>query len=262
MIKRLNVVINGFEDGVHEEIDGDGDYVLFADYEQAMKEKEAAFQEVKRMWHLSLEKIDALKADADINGEINSGQARTIRELRAKLGLSHAPDFDLPPDEVSPLKDQIAVLKAENQELHDVCQSEMKSVFDTVQEQIAALKAEIKSHKETESDTISRQAEEIDTLKTELDNTDHDLAKTRIYITDLIADKHRQAKEIEKLSKTIPEDIRSFIYTVTLFLQASRNKKPEQMDQMFHRAYHLYVKYDVEGRKSQDALKQEETNDE
>ena len=46
---------------------------------------------------------------------------------------------------------------------------------------------------------------------------------------------------------TIPEDVRSFIYLVTLHLQANREKTPTQMDAMFHRAYKLYCKYDVEG---------------
>ncbi len=47
----------------------------------------------------------------------------------------------------------------------------------------------------------------------------------------------------------LPEDVSSFIYTVTLFLQASRSKTPEQMDAMFQTAYRLYEKYDVEGRR-------------
>ena len=47
----------------------------------------------------------------------------------------------------------------------------------------------------------------------------------------------------------LPEDVRSFIYIVTLFLQASRSKTPEQSDRMFQRAYKLYDKYDVEGRR-------------
>ncbi len=50
------------------------------------------------------------------------------------------------------------------------------------------------------------------------------------------------------MNQSLPEDVRSFIYTVTLFLQASRSKTPDQMDLMFHRAYRLYAKYDVEGR--------------
>ena len=56
----------------------------------------------------------------------------------------------------------------------------------------------------------------------------------------------------------IPEDVRLFIYLVTLFLQASRGKSPKEMDAMFHRAYKLYVKYDVEGRKGEH---NEETED-
>jgi hypothetical protein len=47
----------------------------------------------------------------------------------------------------------------------------------------------------------------------------------------------------------LPEDVRSFIYTVTLFLQANRYKTPKQMDAMFQTAYRLYEKYDVEGRR-------------
>ena len=50
-----------------------------------------------------------------------------------------------------------------------------------------------------------------------------------------------------KTTYSIPEDLRAFVYNVTLFLQASRSKTPEQMDNMFHKAYRLYVKYDVEG---------------
>lgn len=47
---------------------------------------------------------------------------------------------------------------------------------------------------------------------------------------------------------TLPEDVRIFIQRVTLHLQASRSKTPEQNDAMFQDAYRLYSKYDVEGR--------------
>ena len=47
----------------------------------------------------------------------------------------------------------------------------------------------------------------------------------------------------------LPEDVRSFIERVTLHLQSSRSKTPEQHDAMFQEAYRLYDKYDVEGRK-------------
>lgn len=48
----------------------------------------------------------------------------------------------------------------------------------------------------------------------------------------------------------LPEDVRSFIYSVTLHLQSNRSKTPEQNDFMFHNAYRLYVKYDVEGMRA------------
>ncbi len=53
------------------------------------------------------------------------------------------------------------------------------------------------------------------------------------------------------VEKSIPEDIRSFIQSVTLHLLDNRSKRPEQHDAMFHRAYELYSKYDVEGRKKE-----------
>ena len=46
----------------------------------------------------------------------------------------------------------------------------------------------------------------------------------------------------------LPEDVRSFIYRVTLHLQSNRSKTPAQHDAMFHEAYRLYDRYDVEGR--------------
>ena len=48
----------------------------------------------------------------------------------------------------------------------------------------------------------------------------------------------------------ISEDLRSFIYDVTLFLQRHRSCTEEQMDSMFQRAYRLYVKYDVENEQA------------
>ena len=53
------------------------------------------------------------------------------------------------------------------------------------------------------------------------------------------------------VEKTVPEDVRLFIYLITLHLQSSRSKTPEQHDGMFHRAYELYNRYDVEGRKKE-----------
>lgn len=47
----------------------------------------------------------------------------------------------------------------------------------------------------------------------------------------------------------LPEDVRSFIYLVTLHLQSHRSKTPEQHDAMFQNAYRLYEKYDVENRR-------------
>ena len=41
-------------------------------------------------------------------------------------------------------------------------------------------------------------------------------------------------------------ELKRFIKAVTLFLQKSRGNSPESSDMMFHRAYRLYVKYDVE----------------
>jgi len=48
---------------------------------------------------------------------------------------------------------------------------------------------------------------------------------------------------------TLPEDVRQFIMRATLHLQSNRAKKPEQHDVLFHEAYRLYCKYDVEQRK-------------
>ena len=51
----------------------------------------------------------------------------------------------------------------------------------------------------------------------------------------------------------LPEDVRSLIYRVTLHLQMSRSKTPEQHDDMFQEAYRLYNKYDVEGIRAKNA---------
>lgn len=51
----------------------------------------------------------------------------------------------------------------------------------------------------------------------------------------------------------LPEDVRSFIELVTLHLQSETN--PFKREAMFHQAYALYEKYDVEGwRAKQRAL--------
>lgn len=44
------------------------------------------------------------------------------------------------------------------------------------------------------------------------------------------------------------KDLKRFIYRVTLHLQESRRKTPEQNDRMFQDAYRLYAKYDVEAK--------------
>ncbi len=54
------------------------------------------------------------------------------------------------------------------------------------------------------------------------------------------------------MTEKINDDLRSFIYEVTLFLQKSRSSTPEQMDRMFQRAYKLYAKYDVENTRHKD----------
>lgn len=51
----------------------------------------------------------------------------------------------------------------------------------------------------------------------------------------------------------LPDDVRMFIQSVTLHLQSNRSKTPEQHDAMFHAAYRLYAKYDVEGRRANNA---------
>lgn len=56
----------------------------------------------------------------------------------------------------------------------------------------------------------------------------------------------------------LPEDVRSFIYRVTLLLQANRSSTPKQMDAMFQDAYKLYVRYDVEGIRARDKKEEKE----
>ena len=45
-----------------------------------------------------------------------------------------------------------------------------------------------------------------------------------------------------------PEELKNFIYYITLKLQRHRTLTDEQKDDLFQRAYHFYVKYDVENR--------------
>ena len=53
--------------------------------------------------------------------------------------------------------------------------------------------------------------------------------------------------KIIKDNLKLPEDVRHFIYAITLDLQQHRSKTPKQLDMMFQDAYKLYAKYDVEG---------------
>jgi len=46
--------------------------------------------------------------------------------------------------------------------------------------------------------------------------------------------------------KDINEELRMFIYDITLFLQKHSNYNFAKIEPMFQRAYKLYVKYDVE----------------
>lgn len=62
----------------------------------------------------------------------------------------------------------------------------------------------------------------------------------------VIAERAELRKLLEE--SKVPEDVRSFIYRVTLHLQSFRSKTPEQIVAMFQEAYVLYGKYDVEGR--------------
>jgi hypothetical protein len=53
----------------------------------------------------------------------------------------------------------------------------------------------------------------------------------------------------------LQEDIRAFIYDVTLFLQKHHSvHSKKQMDDMFSRAYSLYSKYDVENSRKTDPV--------
>lgn len=59
-------------------------------------------------------------------------------------------------------------------------------------------------------------------------------------------------EDIAKLASDLMEatqglnEMKRFVYIITLDLQKHREKTPEQLDAMFQRAYKLYVKYDVE----------------
>ena len=46
----------------------------------------------------------------------------------------------------------------------------------------------------------------------------------------------------------INNELRLFIYDVTLFLQKTAHYNMQEIEPMFQRAYRLYVKYDVEGK--------------
>lgn len=59
--------------------------------------------------------------------------------------------------------------------------------------------------------------------------------------------------DLAREAETQLAELFNFIKVVTLHLQTSRSKTPEQNDIMFQRAYRLYVKYDVDG--SQAALR-------
>ena len=45
-----------------------------------------------------------------------------------------------------------------------------------------------------------------------------------------------------------PEELKNFIYYITLQLQKHRTLTDEQKDDLFQRAYRFYVQYDVENR--------------
>ena len=46
--------------------------------------------------------------------------------------------------------------------------------------------------------------------------------------------------------EALPEDLRDFIRSITLFLQQHTNYNAEKIEPMFQWAYRLYVKYKVE----------------
>ena len=52
------------------------------------------------------------------------------------------------------------------------------------------------------------------------------------------------------MNKPLPEDVKKFIFDITLFIQSHRGKTDKQMDDMFQRAYSLYCKYEVERERS------------
>lgn len=53
------------------------------------------------------------------------------------------------------------------------------------------------------------------------------------------------AENIKETTK-IPDDVKAFIRYATLEIQSHRSRTDAQKDNLFHRAYKLYVKYDVE----------------
>jgi hypothetical protein len=78
--------------------------------------------------------------------------------------------------------------------------------------------------------------------------------KAEIYLSiatqRLVNDKDARIKELTEAL----EELKRFVMVITLDLQKHRSKTPEQLDGMFHRAYRLYSKYDVEGRNTKEAL--------
>ena len=54
----------------------------------------------------------------------------------------------------------------------------------------------------------------------------------------------RMNENVEKIK--LPDDVKEFIRYATLEIQSHRNRTDQQKDNLFHRAYQLYVKYDVE----------------
>ncbi len=51
-------------------------------------------------------------------------------------------------------------------------------------------------------------------------------------------------ENVEKIK--LPDDVKAFIRYATLEIQSHRLRTDQQKDNLFHRAYKLYVKYDVE----------------